>query len=46
MRTCGGDPACVAYCPSHALEFVDDNISTRTRKKAFASKFKEAFQEA
>lgn len=43
--TCGGDPACVAYCPSQALEFVDDNISTRTRKKAFASKFKEAFQE-
>ena len=44
--TCVGDPACVAYCPNQALEFVDDNISTRTRKKAFAAKFKEAFQEA
>jgi Fe-S-cluster-containing dehydrogenase component len=44
--TCGGDPACVAYCPSQALEFVDDNIATRSRKKAFATKFKEAFQEA
>jgi len=36
----------VAYCPSQALEFVDDNIATRSRKKAFATKFKEAFQEA
>jgi hypothetical protein len=32
-------------CPNKALEFVDDTISTRSRKKAFATKFKEAFQE-
>jgi Fe-S-cluster-containing hydrogenase component 2 len=44
--TCGGDPACVQYCPSQALEFVDDNISTRSRKKVFASKFKTAFEGA
>jgi Fe-S-cluster-containing hydrogenase component 2 len=43
--TCGGDPACVQYCPNNALEYVDDNISTRSRKKVFASKFKDAFQE-
>ncbi len=42
---CEGAPACVAVCPNGALEFVDENISTRTRKKAFAAKFKEAFQE-
>jgi Fe-S-cluster-containing hydrogenase component 2 len=44
--TCGGDPACVQFCPSQALEFVDDNISTRSRKMAFAGKFKSAFEGA
>ncbi len=44
--TCGGDPACVRACPSAALEFVDDTISMRSRKKSFASKFKSAFEEA
>lgn len=43
--TCESDPACVAACPIHAIEFVEANISTRSRKKAFAQKFKEAFQE-
>lgn len=43
--TCGGDPACVQNCPTHALEFVEEGISTRSRKKAFASKFKSAFEE-
>jgi Fe-S-cluster-containing hydrogenase component 2 len=42
---CGGDPACVRMCPNQALEFVEDTISTRTSKKAFAGKLKEAFQE-
>ena len=42
---CEGDPACVRMCPNNALEFVDDTISTRSRKKAYAKKFKEAFQE-
>ena len=42
---CEGDPACVRMCPNKALEFVADTISTRSRKKAFATKFKEAFQQ-
>jgi anaerobic carbon-monoxide dehydrogenase iron sulfur subunit len=44
--TCGGDPQCVRACPSAALEFVDDAVSTRARKKAFAAKLKSAFEEA
>jgi len=43
--TCQGDPACVRFCPNNALEYVDDTVSTRSRKKAFATKFKNAFQE-
>jgi len=42
---CGGDPECVKFCPSKALEYVDDTLATRSRKKAFAAKFKKAFQE-
>jgi anaerobic carbon-monoxide dehydrogenase iron sulfur subunit len=42
---CGGDPECVQFCPNQALEYQDDSVSTRSRKKAFALKFKAAFQE-
>ena len=42
---CDGDPACVRMCPNKALEFVEDTISTRSRTKAFAGKFKDAFKE-
>jgi anaerobic carbon-monoxide dehydrogenase iron sulfur subunit len=42
---CGGDPACAKFCPNHALEWVDDVVATRSRKRAFAEKFKEAFSE-
>jgi Fe-S-cluster-containing hydrogenase component 2 len=41
----GGDPACAKFCPSHAIEWVDDLVATRTRKRAFAEKFKDAFSE-
>jgi len=40
---CLGNPECVAFCPNKALEFSEDTLSTRSRKKAFAAKFKEAF---
>ena len=43
---CNGLPACVELCPTKALTFDDETISTRSRKKAFASKLKDAFQEA
>jgi Fe-S-cluster-containing hydrogenase component 2 len=35
----------VKVCPNSALEYLDDNNSTRTRKKSFAAKFKSAFEE-
>jgi anaerobic carbon-monoxide dehydrogenase iron sulfur subunit len=44
--TCSGDPACVQMCPSDALEFVDDTVSTKTRQKEFATKLKEIFQDS
>ncbi len=44
-NNCGGNPQCVQFCPSQALEYLDDSISTRSRKKAFANKFKAAFAE-
>ena len=43
--TCDGDPACAKACPTQALAWVDDSISTRTRKRAYAAKLKEAFAE-
>ena len=42
---CQGEPACAAACPVQALVYIEESISTRTRNKAFAQKFKEAFQE-
>lgn len=42
---CNGAPACVQMCPTDALEYVEDVASPHTRKKSFATKLKEAFQE-
>jgi anaerobic carbon-monoxide dehydrogenase iron sulfur subunit len=42
---CEGDPACVKVCPSDALEYVDDTISTVSRQKNIANKLKEAVQD-
>jgi anaerobic carbon-monoxide dehydrogenase iron sulfur subunit len=44
-NNCDGNPECVQFCPNKALEFQDDTLATRSRKKAFAAKFKDAFQE-
>jgi anaerobic carbon-monoxide dehydrogenase iron sulfur subunit len=43
--TCGGDPECVKFCPNGALVFVDDEVQTRARKKGYAERLKQAFQE-
>jgi Fe-S-cluster-containing hydrogenase component 2 len=43
--TCDGAPECVAFCPNGALEYVEDGEQSRARKKAFAAKFKDVFQE-
>lgn len=42
---CGGSPSCAKACPVEALEWVDDNVATYSRKKAYSAKFK-GFQEA
>ncbi|HEX9118064.1 MAG TPA: 4Fe-4S dicluster domain-containing protein [Anaerolineae bacterium] len=42
---CQGNPECVRFCPNAALEYQDDTLAMRTRKKAYAAKFKAAFQE-
>ena len=42
---CAGDPACAKFCPTGAIEWVDDVAATQGRKRAFAAKFKEAFTE-
>jgi len=42
---CGGDPACAKMCPTHATEWVDDLVATRTRKRTFAERFKKTFSE-
>ncbi len=43
--TCAGEPACATACPVGAIVYVDETTSTSTRQKAFAKKFKNAFQE-
>ncbi len=43
--TCAGDPACAKMCPTQALVWIDETVSNRSRNKAFATKFKEAFKE-
>ena len=43
--TCQGATECVTLCHNGALEFVDDEQHVRSRKKAYAAKFKDAFQE-
>jgi anaerobic carbon-monoxide dehydrogenase iron sulfur subunit len=42
---CGGDPACAKFCPTQAIQWVDDVAATQSRKRAFAAKFKAAFTE-
>jgi len=41
---CGGDPKCVKFCTSNAIQFVDPTDSP-DRKKAVAERFKDVFGE-
>jgi Fe-S-cluster-containing hydrogenase component 2 len=43
--TCGGDPACARICPSGALAWMADSVAAQSRKRAFATKLKNAFSE-
>jgi anaerobic carbon-monoxide dehydrogenase iron sulfur subunit len=42
---CGGDPACAKFCPTQAIQWVDDLTAIRSRKRAFAENFKKVFSE-
>jgi Fe-S-cluster-containing hydrogenase component 2 len=42
---CGGDPACVKLCPSGAISYVEANAGSISKRKAFAAKFKNVFEE-
>jgi carbon-monoxide dehydrogenase iron sulfur subunit len=42
---CGGNPNCVQFCPTGALEFIDDAAVANVRSKEHAARIKEAVQE-
>ena len=42
---CGGDPACVKLCPSGAITYQEANVGSLTKRRAFAARFKDVFEE-
>jgi len=42
---CDGNPECAAFCPTRALEYVEETDAARSRKKALAVEFKKGFEE-
>ncbi len=42
---CGGDPACVKLCPSGAISYQETNTASLSKRKAFAARFKDVFEE-
>jgi len=42
---CGGDPACVKLCASGAISYQEANVGSLTKRKAFAARFKDVFEE-
>jgi Fe-S-cluster-containing hydrogenase component 2 len=42
---CGGNPECVAFCPTQALAYVDESEAVRMRRKAIAEELKKSFEE-
>lgn len=43
---CHGAPECVKLCPNGALEFVDDEVPTIERQRAYAETLKDSLVEA
>ncbi|NLD06336.1 MAG: 4Fe-4S dicluster domain-containing protein [Synergistaceae bacterium] len=42
---CGGEPLCVEFCPTEAIEYLPADTATLNRKKAFSAKMKQALEE-
>ncbi|MEA4926542.1 MAG: 4Fe-4S dicluster domain-containing protein [Syntrophomonadaceae bacterium] len=42
---CLGEAQCAKYCPTRAIEYVDNTVSNVIKKRAIASKFKELFED-
>jgi carbon-monoxide dehydrogenase iron sulfur subunit len=42
---CGGDPACVKLCPSGAISYQDANAANFAKRKQYAAKFKDVYEE-
>ncbi len=42
---CGGDPECVRYCPSHAIEYLPADTATISKRKEFSAKIATALGE-
>jgi carbon-monoxide dehydrogenase iron sulfur subunit len=42
---CDGDPQCARFCPSGAITYVESNSGVLAKKRAYATKFKEAMAE-
>lgn len=41
---CSGDPKCVKYCPSKALQYVDPSKANSDRRRAYAARLKAGYQ--
>jgi Fe-S-cluster-containing hydrogenase component 2 len=42
---CDGNPECVIFCPTRALEYVDETDAARSRQKAVAVGLKKSVEE-
>ncbi|MBN1615081.1 MAG: 4Fe-4S dicluster domain-containing protein [Deltaproteobacteria bacterium] len=42
---CDGNPECVAYCPTNALQYEEETGIARSRKKSVAVEFKKTYEE-
>ena len=43
---CDGSPECVTFCPTSAIEYVDENVAMRARRKYVAGELKKSYAEA